>query len=282
MKFSVCSYSFHRLLANGQQDIFKYIEDCKTLGMAQLDPWNAHLAVITDNDTVIKTGRDPENSELSAQSDDYIDRVRAAADAAGLPFGCVAVDGAHIYEATPEARQVNRASAYRWIDVAQRLGARQIRFDSGGPEVLTDEIFEIIVDGFNEVVRRANDKGIEVVMENHWGASRVAQNVVRILDAVEGLGLLLDTNNWKADERESSWELCTPYARAVHIKTKEFDANGDDPTVNLAKAINLLLQAGYNDVWGIESVPSDGDEYGAVKKTMALIERYVEGTANGG
>ena len=281
MKFSACSYSFHRLLASGQQDIFKYIEDCKALGMAQLDPWNAHLAVITDNDTVIKTGRDPENSELSAQSDEYIDRVKAAADAVGLPFGCIAVDGAHIYEPTPEARQVNRASAYRWIDVVQRLGGRQIRLDSGGPEELTDEIFEIIVEGFNDVVQRAGDKGIEVVMENHWGASRVAQNVVRMLDAVDGLGLLFDTNNWKPEDREASWELCAPYAKAVHIKAKEFDTNGDDPTVNLRKAIRLLVDAGYDDVWGIESVPTDGDEYGAVKKSMALIERYVTEARNG-
>lgn len=281
MKFGVCSYSFHRLLASGQQDIFKYIEDCKALGMAQLDPWNAHLAVITDEDEVIKTGHDPENSSLSAQSDEYIDRVKAAADAVGLPFGCIAVDGAHIYEPTLEARQANRASAYRWIDVVHRLGGRQIRLDSGGPEELTDEIFEIIVDGFHDLIKHASDKNIQVIMENHWGTSRLAKNVVRILDAVDGLGLLFDTGNWKAEEREASWELCAPYAKAVHIKAKEFDAHGDDPTVNLRKAIALLLDAGYDDVWGIESVPKDGDEYGAVKKSMALIERYVSEAQNG-
>ena len=37
---SICSYSFHRLLAAGKQDIFRYITDCKELGCTGLDAWN--------------------------------------------------------------------------------------------------------------------------------------------------------------------------------------------------------------------------------------------------
>ena len=32
MELGICSFSFHRLLAAGQQDIFRYIQDCKELG----------------------------------------------------------------------------------------------------------------------------------------------------------------------------------------------------------------------------------------------------------
>ncbi len=277
MQFSICSYSFHRLLAAGKQDIFRYIKDCKELGMAYLDPWNAHLAVINDEDTVLKTGSDPENARLSAQSDTYIDQVKAAAEEAGLPFGCIAVDGAHIYEPTIETRRANRSTAYRWLDVAERLGAMQIRIDAGGPADLTDEMFDIIVEGYNDIIKRAQDKGLEVVQENHWGSSNVPENVVRMLEAIEGLGLLFDTNNWAEGTREKGWELCANYANAVHIKTFEFDEQGNEPTVDLERVIHLLLDTGYDGVWGIESVPKDGDEYGGVKKTVALIERAVQG-----
>jgi sugar phosphate isomerase/epimerase len=272
-KFSIASFSFHRTLAAGKQDMFRYIADSKALGAAQLDPWNAHLSAIKDEDSVIRGGRDPENAQFSAQSDDYLAQVKAAANEAGLPFGCLAVDGAHTYEPEAEKRRANRAAAYRWLEVAEKLGARQVRIDAGGPEDMPDEIFEIIVTGYQDIIQRANDKGIEVLVENHWGPTTIPANVVRLLAAVDGLGLLFDSNNWAAGMQQQGWEMCAPYARSVHIKTFEFDENGSDPTVDIPKVVRMLVAAGFDDVWGIESVPRDGDEYGAIQKTAALIER---------
>jgi sugar phosphate isomerase/epimerase len=273
MKFSIGSYSFHQLLADGKQDMFKYIQDSKDLGASQLDPWNAHLSVITSEDTVIKAGSDPEGAVLSAQSDDYIAKVKAAADVAGLPFGCIAVDGAHIYEPTPEKRALHRASAYRWLDVAAKLGAKEVRIDAGGPPEMSDDIFALIVEGYNDLIARGKEKGVRIVIENHWGPSPIPEKLIQILEAVPELGLLFDSNNWAKGMQDRAWEMCAKYATSTHIKTFSFDENGNDPSVDLFKCIRLLVEAGYDGVWGIESCPTDGDEYGAVKKTAALIER---------
>lgn len=276
MKFSVCSYSFHRLLAAGQQDMFKYITDCKELGMALLDPWNVHLAPLYAEDEQLKKSGNL-SASFSAEVQPYIQEVKAAAEKAGLPFGCLAVDGAHIYEPEASARAVNRACAYRWIEVAEQLGARQIRIDAGGTADMPDEMFAIIENGYHDLVKRCQDKGIQLIMENHWGANNVPENVVRILEAAPGLGLLFDSHNWAAGMKEKGWELCAKYASAVHIKTFQFDEHGNEPTVDLAKVIHMLVGTGYNGVWGIESVPKDGDEIGAVQKTKALIERVLQG-----
>ncbi len=56
MQIGICSYSFHRLLADGKQDIFQYIRDCKALGCTQLDPWNAHLSDLKSGDDVLRLG----------------------------------------------------------------------------------------------------------------------------------------------------------------------------------------------------------------------------------
>ena len=101
MQLAIASYSFHRLLASGQQDMFKYIDDCKMLGATQLDPWNAHLAPLVEGDKALKASGAWQNARLLAEEEAYLRQVRAAADQAGLPVGCVAVDGAHIYEPTP-------------------------------------------------------------------------------------------------------------------------------------------------------------------------------------
>ena len=275
LHLSIASWSFHRLLESGQQDMFKYITDCKELGATQLDPWNGHLAPLVAGDNSMKAGLVP-NGNLTPSEKIYLAQVKAAAQNAGLPFGCIAVDGAHIYEPTAEARSLNRAAAYRWLEASHELSANQMRVDAGGPPEMPAEVFTIIVEGYQDLIARAQPLGIELLIENHWGPSPIPENLVRILDAVPGLGLLFDTNNFKGD-KERAWEMFARSARSVHIKTFSFDEQGNDPSVNLSKAIHLLAAAGYDGTWGVESVPRDGDENSAVKKTFALIRRTLEG-----
>src|SRR4030095_3070238 len=109
MQLAICSFSFHRLLAAGKQDIFGFITACKELGCTQLDPWNAHLALI-------KLGDASPQPQLSPAETDYRARGEAAADESGLPWGTLAVDGAHIYDVNEAVRADNRARAFRWLD----------------------------------------------------------------------------------------------------------------------------------------------------------------------
>ena len=279
MELSICSYSFHRLLEAGQQDVFQYISDCHALGCTQLDLWNGHLPSLLDDETRPPSSFTPDYSQLSPTEMDYLARIKATADSAGLPFGCLAVDGAHIYEPSPEARQAQQIKAYRWLNIAEQLKAQQIRIDSGGPPEMPDDVLEIIVAGYNDLIPRARGKKIEVVIENHWGASRIPENVVRILEAVPGLGLLFDTGNWPEDKRETGWTQCARYARATHLKMYAFDAEGNETTVDIPRAIRILHEAGYQGSWGIESVPRQGDEIEAAKKSIALVRRILGATA---
>jgi len=272
MDFSIASYSFHRLLQAGRQDMFKYVTDSRDLGASQLDPWNWHLAPIKGEDDTYKATEKAFERHFSETTKRYIEQVKAATEAVGLAFGCVAVDGAHIYEPDLEKRKINRASAYRWLDVAARLNARQVRLDSGGPESMPDDVFEIIVDGYVDLINRANDLGLEILIENHWGPSIVPENLIKLLTEIDGLGLLFDSANWVDGRQDDGWTMCASYASAVHIQTSEFDDSGNDPTVDVVRVVRLLQAAGYEGVWGIESIPLDGDEYGAVKKTVALLK----------
>lgn len=276
MKLAICSYSFHRMLAAGEQDMFGYIEACRELGCTQLDPWNGHLAQLRDGDEVIKAGRDPGSASLSAVDDEYVERVKQAADKAGLPFGCIAVDGAHVFEDNDEARAANRRVAYRWLDIAAKLGATQVRIDAGGPEEMPEKAFAVIREGYRDLIDRAAEHDIQVLFENHWGPSRYPDNCIRLLEGIEGLGFLFDTNNWAPGKQVEGWERCARYASATHVKTFRFDENGDEPGVDLSIPIRLVMESGYDGAWGIESVPREIDEYEGVRKAIALVKRHVE------
>jgi sugar phosphate isomerase/epimerase len=278
MEIGICSYSFHRLLAAGKQDMFQYINDCKALGCTQLDPWNAHLADIKKGDEVLHAGSNPHASDhLSAEDDAYILKVKEAAEAAGLPFGCIAVDGAHIYDAKSESRAANRARAYRWLDVAHKLGAKQVRIDAGGPEEMPADVYAIIKEGFEDIIAYAKPLGVEIVTENHWGPTRLPENCLKLIHEIDGLGLLLDMHNFRADLRDAGRRQCAPFARAIHLKTFAWDENGNEITEDekAEEALHILKDAGYNGVWGVESVPKDGDEIEGARKTIALMRRVV-------
>jgi hypothetical protein len=222
-----------------------------------------------------KAEADPEFVQLSAQEEAYLEQVKRAAEEAGLPFGCIAVDGAQVYEPTPEARRANRAFAYKWLEVAEKLEAAQVRIDAGGPEDVPEEVLEIIVAGYRDVVARGREKGIEILMENHWGASWIPENVVQIMEAVDGLRLLFDTDNWAPGMREKGWHTCARYAGATHVKTFSFDEDGYESSADIPRAMRILMDAGYDGCWGIESCPHDGDEYEGVRKTIALVRRVL-------
>ena len=277
MRLSIASYSFHRRLEAGQQDMFQYIRDCQALGANVLEPWNSHLAPLAAGDAALKASGRWQDSRLSAAEQIYLEQVSAAARAAALPFGCVAVDGAHIYEPTPEARQLNRAVAYRWLQAAHQLGAAQVRIDAGQADGFPESAFRIVVDGYRDLIARGRELGLEILFENHWGISHDYENVQKLVAAVDGLGLLFDTHNWRGGTHQIAWRECARFARSVHIKTFRFDEAGNEPSEDLALAIRLLVEAGYRGTWGVESVPEDGDELGAAAKTLALIRRELQG-----
>lgn len=278
MQLSICSFSFHRMLGEGKQDIFRYIRDCKELGCTHLQPWNAHFARETDAAEVDKLGRNPglpELPEWAAPPTDegYLRDIRAAAEEAGLAWEAVAVDKAHIYEDDPEARAANRRFAYLWLDIAETLGCPALRIDAGGPEEMPDDVFRVIVEGYEDLIARGADKGVRIVTENHWGPTRVPENVVKLLDSVEGLGLLFDTNNWAEGRQQDGWAMCAKYATNTHVKTFRFDEDGNEPSVDIPKAIGMLVDAGYDGIWGIESCPKEVDEMTGVRRTIDLIRR---------
>jgi sugar phosphate isomerase/epimerase len=283
MQLSICSYSFHRLLAEGKCDIFRYIADCRELGCTQLDPWSAHLApVLASVDELKKSNPDPVKVKLSDSDRQYLGKVKAAGDAVGLPFGCIAVDGAHIYEPTEQARRANRAAAYYWLAALAELRGTQIRIDAGGPPEMPPEAFAEIVKGYEDLTRRAAGLGIGVLIENHWGPSNNPDNLVKILKAVPALGLLFDTNNWAKGRQEEGWTKCAAFARATHVKTFFFDPQGLEPSVDIPKVMRMLIGAGFDGCWGIESCPKELDEYEGVRKTIALMRKVLGGACGCG
>ncbi|GAF71931.1 unnamed protein product, partial [marine sediment metagenome] len=111
--------------------------------------------------------------------------------------------------------------------------------------------------------------------ENHWGPSQIPANVVKLIETIDGLGLLFDTHNWQPELQQEGWERCAKHAAATHVKTFSFDERGNEESVDLSEAFRLLKESNFAGCWGVESVPKDGDEIAGARQTIALIRREV-------
>jgi hypothetical protein len=89
--------------------------------------------------------------------------------------------------------------------------------------------------------------------------------------------MLLDTHNFKPTLRDEGRRKCAKYAAATHVKTFNWDAQGNEitPDEKVEEAIQVLMDSGYKGVWGVESVPADGEEHAGARRTVDLIRRIV-------
>lgn len=240
-RVSVASYAFHGLLAAGKISVFGYLESCKYRYQVEADIWNGMLAS-TDKD--------------------YLVKVREELDARGLALANLCVDGAHIWENDPDARQKNYRNALAHLEAAEILGARTVRIDAGGDHQareFTNEQFDHIVARFSEFAQRASDNGYKVGPENHWGPEVLPENMHRICQAVDhpAFGVLLHLRGDAGDR------VMAPWAMHTHISWEITEGP-------LVACMGMLRDAGYQGFWSVEH-HSGRDEYTEVAVQVARV-----------
>ena len=68
------------------------------------------------------------------------------------------------------------------------------------------------------------------------------------------------------------------FAKAVSAKTYDFDSNGEQPLMDYKRLIGLVTASSFKGYIGIEFEGHKGDEEDGIRKTKALIEKYLKTT----
>ena len=230
MELSFCSYSLNKLTKAGTMDVFGYLESCKyRFNLPAADLWHGTLASL-----------DPA----------YLSQVKAGLEERGLGLADVCIDGAHIWEDDPEAREVHYGRALDNLQAAEFLGARTVRIDAGGArqdEDWTDEQFEAIVTRYQEYAQRAYDNGYKVGPENHWGAEAVPGPLKRLCEAVDhpAFGVLLHSGRWHGPDADDGDAIVIPWTMHTHFTPASSDSA-------LFKTMTALRDAGYEGCYSVE------------------------------
>lgn len=208
----------------------------------------------------------------------YLKQLRKRADDAGVSIQLIMCDGEGSM-AGPEraSRMLAAKNHHKWVDIAAVLGCHSVRCNTGAQEGDPDALGRC-AESFSALLEYADAAGINVLIENHWGASSDPEWLVGLMQQVghPRFGTLPDFGNIPdATDRYDAVRKMMPYAKAVSAKCYDFDdTTGDETKIDFEKMMRIVLDAGYSGCVGIEYEGERLPEREGIIACKKLLERY--------
>jgi len=139
-----------------------------------------------------------------------------------------------------DKRRKNIELTKRQVEIAYKLGIPIIRINTGTwgtsknfddlmahrgiePPVdgyTEDDGFKWVIDSIEKCLPKAEECGVILGLENHWGLARTPEGLLRIVNAIDSpwLQVLLDTGNFLEDPYDKL-EMCAPQTVLMQAKT---------------------------------------------------------------
>jgi len=231
---------------------------------------------------------------LGDVSRSYLRDVKSKAFSLGLDIYCLSIHN-NFVSPSRESRQEEVEKVSRWLEVAHYLGAKVIRVNSGRWRTLQsfDELMKArgiepplpgyteedalgwVVESLNTLVPKAEDLGVILGLENHWGVSRTAENMVRIFNSVNSryLRAVMDTGNF-LERTYEQFELIAPYTAMVQAKTYFGGGVWYTFSLDYDRIFETLRRAGFKGWISLEFEGREDYESG-VKKSFDLLSKYL-------
>jgi sugar phosphate isomerase/epimerase len=208
----------------------------------------------------------------------YCKDLRKRADDHGVKILLIMCDGeGDMCHADPAERRQAVRNHRKWLDAAHLLGCHSIRCNASGAEPGDPDAVKRCAESFAALVDLARPDKLNVIIENHWGFSSDPDALLAVLKEVNDplLGTLPDLGNFppEADRYEAVRKMM-PYAKGVSAKCYAFDLEGNETTIDYARMMRIVLDAGYRGFLGIEYEGKDPDEIAGVKTCKRLLERF--------
>jgi sugar phosphate isomerase/epimerase len=136
-----------------------------------------------------------------------------------------------------------------------------------------DQGFEWVIDSFEKLIKKAEECGVVLGLENHWGLGRTAEGVLRVVSAIKSpwLAVTLDTGNF-LDDQYAQYEKLAPHAVLVQAKTYYGGGTWYTLDIDYARVADILKKHNYR---GYISLEFEGKEdfKTAVPKSLELLRK---------
>lgn len=223
----------------------------------------------------------------------YLQKLKRACNEHGIRSTILMVDSQGSTAAEEAADRRQAAIAHRkWIDIAQYLECRSVRINMYGGKQDWKQDPDLVLraaETIHRLLDYAQGSGLDILVENHGGASSDPDTLVALVKKVNhpNFALLCDLGNWnKGEDRYGAVKKVLPYARGLSVKGTW--GSNTDPAFDAEKLVRTALEGGYTGWWGLEVTPRRvpgsqqrtaeeqfSQEVQIVLEAKAIVERVV-------
>ncbi len=228
--------------------------------------------------------------QMTSEANGYLQKLKKQAYHAGLDLMGFSTHQGFL-SPDIENRNENIRKTMHQIELAYALGIPVMRLNTGrwgtsesfdalmtnkgiepAIEGYTDEDgFKWVIDSIEQCLPLAENCGVVLGLENHWGLGRTAAGVKRIVDSINSpwLQVTMDTGNF-LDDRERQLEMLAPHTVLVQAKTyfgggKWYTLDIDYPAIG-----DLMRKHRYKGYISLEFEGMEAPET-AVPKSLELL-----------
>ncbi len=266
---AVSTYSFWRFKDGLQMPITECIDEAARMGFDAVDV----LLIQMEN-----------------QDRAHLNKIKRHALINGLDLCCMSTHQGYVYPDKAE-RQKNVDLTIEQIEIAYQLGIPIIRLNTGRwrttrsfdelmanrgiepvlPGYTEEDGFKWVIDSIEKCLPKAEQCGVILGLENHWGLARTPEGLLHIVDAIDSpwLRVLLDTGNFLEDPYDKL-DMCA--SQTVFMQAKTYYGGGLWYTLDLDyPRIGRIMKK--HDYKGYVSLEFEGNEdyKTAIPKSLKLL-----------
>lgn len=228
--------------------------------------------------------------QMEDTSDSFLQKLKRRAFVNGLDLCGMSTHQGFL---RPDAafRKKNVDDTIGFIEMAYKLGIATIRVNTGRwgttksfeelmnnkgiepnlPDQTDDEGFQWVIDSLSQCLKRAEECGVVLGLENHWGLGRTAEGVLRIVNAINSpwLRVTMDTGNFFERHYEQLEMLAQ---EAVFVQAKTYYGGGIYYTLDIDydRIAKICQNANYKGYISLEFEGKE-DPWEAVPKSLAML-----------
>ncbi|MCX2979670.1 sugar phosphate isomerase/epimerase [Halieaceae bacterium IMCC14734] len=260
---SLAQWSLHRALWAGDLDHLDFAATARRLDIGAVEYVNQFFA---------------DKAEDAA----YLEQMNGRAVDHDIRQLLIMVDGeGNLAGDDTKERQLAISNHHKWVHAAARLGCHSIRVNAAGKGDAED-VAKRAVDSLTQLASYAAQENINILVENHGGHSSSGAWLAGVMAAVNlpNCGTLPDFGNFtmamfppRKYDRYLGVEELMPWAMGVSAKTYDFDSQGEETTIDIARMLGIVKASGFKGHIGIEYEGSRLSEEAGIRATRDLLLR---------
>lgn len=238
-RLAVSTWSFHNYFPNTRYGKPQF----------ELERWTVEEVVGRVKDRLGLTAIELSSAHLESFAPRYLDGLKIFMKRQGCRFIHLSDNfkGVNLARSDRDRREADLKTFEELIGVAERLSIPTMRVNTGTPEA-KDWNLDTTIDQYRRLAKYGKERGVEIVIENHFGISANPKNVARIVEAVgDNISSCPDFGLFTRDEdRWPGLDVMFRHCRrVVSAKFHGWDDDGKPKDFDLRRCYRVLSAAKF-------------------------------------